>query len=181
METIKKTVKSGKRIKLIEYISETLANEEIYGTIAYKQKPEDQIKQFAYPYILNDIRKYLSENTNLNESRIHEDAKKMLKWEGNVNTTVNHVKFFGTKHRPDMVLEIDNLKVAIEFKKGKTGSSIRESFGQCMVYAQHYDFVINCLIDCSEDNIIVEGSKGVQEQKFLEGMWKDYNVRTVFI
>lgn len=181
METTKKAVKSGKRIKLIDYISETLANDEIYGTIAYKTKPEDQIKQFAYPYILNDIRKYLSENTNLNESRIQADAKKMLKWEGNVNTTVSHVKLFGTKHRPDMVLEIYGLKVAIEFKKGKNGSSIRESFGQCMIYSQHYDFVINCIIDCSDNNVIVEGSKGVQEQKFLNDMWNQHNVRTVFI
>ena len=53
-------------------------------------------------------------------------------WEGDVNTTVNNFTFFGTQHRPDFVVKIDRLSVAVEVKKGETGSSLREGIGQSL-------------------------------------------------
>ena len=104
--------KSKKRLNFIETICEGITHEEIFNTIDYKHQSEDKIKQFTYPYIVKTLTEYLVEKGK-DKTKAREFVKRQLKWEGNVNTTVHHTLFMGTMNRPDMVLEMEGLKIAI--------------------------------------------------------------------
>jgi hypothetical protein len=105
----------------------------------------------------------------------------MIKWEGNVKTTVRNIQFMGTANRPDMTLDISGVTIAIEFKKGNRGSALREGFGQSLIYSTVYDFVIYMFIDTSDESKIVNGATAVTEQKFLANIWDNFNVKFVIV
>jgi hypothetical protein len=121
------------------------------------------------------------EKKGFSRSLAKEKARTMIKWEGNVNTTVKQIQFMGTQNRPDMTIQSEGVTIAIEFKKGDRGSSLREGFGQSIVYSTAYDFVIYMFIDVSEDGRIVKGSSAVNEQKFLENLWDNFNVKFAIV
>lgn len=171
--------KSQKRIDFIDLISEAITHDDIFGTINYKNQNEDQIKQFIYPHLVDSLAEYIVENKGINKSDAKDQVKKNLKWEGDVNTTVNHILFMGTQNRPDMVLEMNGLKIAIEFKRGKKGSDLRSGFGQSMIYATHYDFVLYLFVDISDDKRIQNAQGGVNEQAVCNELWDNYNIKFI--
>jgi len=125
--------KSQKRIDLLDLVTEAITHEDIFGTIDYKKKSEDAIKQFIYPHLVESLTRYVVEEQGKDKETAKELVKKNLKWEGNVNTTVSHILFMGTQNRPDMILELNGLKIAIEFKRGQKGSDLRSGIGQSMI------------------------------------------------
>lgn len=173
--------KSQKRIDFIDLISEAITHDDIFGTINYKNQNEDQIKQFIYPHLVDSLAEYIVENKGINKSDAKDQVKKNLKLEGDVNTTVNHILFMGTQNRPDMVLEINGLKIAIEFKRGKKGSDLRSGFGQSMIYATHYDFVLYLFVDTSEDKRIFNARTGGNETEFVDNLWDLYNIKFIVV
>ena len=80
-----------------------------------------------------------------------------------------------------MTIQSEGVTIAIEFKKGDRGSSLREGFGHSIVYSTAYDFVIYMFIDVSEDGRIVNGSTAVNEQKFLQNLWDNFNVKFAIV
>jgi len=176
---MKQASKSKKRISLLDMVSEAMTHNDIFHTINYRNKNEDSIKQFIYPHLVDALAERMVEEKGISKDKAKEVVKKNLKWEGNVNTTVSHVLFMGTQNRPDMVLESDGLKIAIEFKKGDKGSSLRSGVGQSMVYATHYDFVIYLFIDTSNDKRIVNSIGGTNESAFIDTLWDNYNIKFV--
>tara|TARA_B110000858_G_scaffold195626_1_gene252465 strand:- start:1600 stop:2127 length:528 start_codon:yes stop_codon:yes gene_type:complete len=159
--------KSQKRIDFIDLISEAITHDDIFGTINYKNQNEDQIKQFIYPHLVDSLAEYIVEEKGIEKAIAKDQIKKSLKWEGNVNTTVNHILFMGTQNRPDMVLEMNGLKIAIEFKRGGKGSDLRSGFGQSMVYATHYDFVLYLFVDTTDDKRIFNATTGAMKLNSL--------------
>jgi len=85
----------------------------------------------------------------------------------------------GTQNRPDMVLEINGLKIGIEFKRGKKGAELRSGIGQSMVYATHYDFVLYLFIDTNNDSRIKNAQTGVNETEFIDHLWDQYNIKFI--
>ena len=173
--------KSQKRIDFIDLISEAITHDDIFGTINYKNQNEDQIKQFIYPHLVDSLAGYIVENKGISKSDAKDQVKKNLKWEGDVNTTVNHILFMGTQNRPDMVLEMNGLKIAIEFKRGKKGSDLRSGFGQSMVYATHYDFVLYLFVDTTDDKRIFNATTGGNETEFIDNLWDLYNIKFIVV
>ena len=110
---------------------------------------------------------------------MHEMYFKNYKWEGDVNTTVNHILFMGTRNRPDMVVEMNGIKIAIEFKKGKTGADLRAGIGQSLIYATHYDFVLYLFVDISDDKKIQNAQGGVNELSLTGELWDNYNIKFI--
>ena len=58
METLKaiKTASKGKRrTELIGLVSEAITHDDIFGTINYRNKSEDEIKQFIYPHLVDRL------------------------------------------------------------------------------------------------------------------------------
>lgn len=173
--------KSQKRIAFIDYISEAVTHQDIFGTIKYQNQSEEKIKQFIYPHLVENLTEYVVKEQGLEKSDAKELVKKSLKWEGNVNTTVHHILFMGTQNRPDMVLEMNGIKIAIEFKRGDKGSDLRAGIGQSMIYSTHYDFVLFLFIDTSEDKRIFNATGGVNEQEFVRIMWDQYNTKFIVV
>ena len=173
--------KSKKRLDLLEAIQDGITTRDVFETIGYKNQSEDKIIQFIYPHLLTQLTEYVMEKKGFSRSLAKEKARTMTKWEGNVNTTVKQIQFMGTQNRPDMTIQSEGVTIAIEFKKGDRGSSLREGFGQSIVYSTAYDFVIYMFIDVSEDGRIVKGSSAVNEQKFLENLWDNFNVKFAIV
>ena len=178
---MKQKSKSQKRIELLDLVSESITQDDVFNVIDYRNKSEDQIKQFIYPHLVDDLAQYMVQEQGIDKAVAKDKIKKSLKWEGNVNTTINHILFMGTQNLPDMVLEINGLKIAIEFKRGDKGSDLRSGIGQSMVYSTHYDFVLYLFIDTSKDKRIVNARGGVNETEFVELLWNQFNIKFVTI
>lgn len=178
---MKQKSKSQKRIELLDLITESITQDDIFTVIDYRNKSEDQIKQFVYPHLVDSLTNYLVEEGEVDKTKAKEKIQKSLKWEGNVKTTVNHILFMGTQNRPDMVLEINGLRIAIEFKRGEKGSDIRSGIGQSMIYSTHYDFVMYLFIDTSRDKKIFNAQGGVNETEFIELLWDQFNIKFITV
>ena len=171
--------KSQKRSEFIDLISESITHDEVLGTIDYKHKTEDQIKKFIHPHLVESLTNYIAENENKDKEVAEEYVKKNLKWKGNKTNAVSHILFMGTENRPDMVVDMNGLKIAIEFKKGKSGSDVRAGIGQSIIYSTHYDFVLYFFIDISDDKTIKNAQGGVNETEFVELLWEQYNIKFI--
>ena len=96
-----------------------------------------------------------------------------------MNTTVNHIRFLGVQHRPDFVVKLVGIRIAVEVKRGQSGSAIREGIGQALVYAasQDFDFVNYLFIDTSRDKKIRDSLQQGLNAGFVASLWDFYNVR----
>jgi len=173
--------KSKNRLAILEMIEEGISSREIFETIDYKTQSEDKIKQFIYPNLLNHLTEWVMEKKDFSKGLAKEKAKTMIKWEGNVNTTVRNIHFMGTANRPDMTVDIGGIKVAIEVKKGNRGAALREGFGQAMIYSTAYDFVLYMFIDTSEDGRIKNGATAITEHAFLDNIWDNFNIKFIVV
>lgn len=171
-----KAKKSVNRKKLLNSIISVLTSPDIYDTINYKNLNESRIKQFIYPHLLNKISELYREQHNVTQETAKKKAKKSLLWEGNINTTVCNNLFMGTSHRPDMVVEMDDVRIAIEVKKGGDGTNIREGIGQSLVYSNIFDFTVCLFVDTTKDKRILNSSTSVEEKRFIDDLWKKHNV-----
>lgn len=178
---MKQKSKSQKRIELLDLVSESITQDDIFTVIDYRNKNEDQIKQFVYPHLVESLTDYLVKEGEVDRTRAKEKIQRALKWEGNVKTTINHILFMGTQNRPDMVLEINGLRIAIEFKRGEKGSDLRSGVGQSMIYSTHYDFVLYLFIDTSKDKKILNAQGGVNETEFVELLWDQFNIKFIVV
>tara|TARA_Y100001934_G_scaffold7805_1_gene10533 strand:- start:80 stop:622 length:543 start_codon:yes stop_codon:yes gene_type:complete len=173
------TSKSKKRVKIVESIASAISSNKIFDVIDYRNRNEDYIKQYMHQPLISEL-EALYEDLELSKSTdkdlVRQKAKDCLLWEGDVNTTVNNFTFFGTQHRPDFVVKIDKLKVAVEVKKGESGSSLREGIGQSLVYASEFDFVVYLYVDISKDKKIRDSMGGSQEQELINDLWDSHNV-----
>lgn len=178
---MKQKSKSQKRINLISLINEAITHDDIFRTIDYKKQTEDKIKQFIFPHLVDTLAESLVDRRGMTKEVAKGYVKKCLKWEGNVNTVVNHILFMGTQNRPDMILDMDGLKIAIEFKVGDKGSDLRCGIGQSMIYSTHYDFVVCLMIDTTEDKRILNSRGGVNETNFVDLLWNKFNIKFTVI
>lgn len=173
--------KSKNRIAILEMIQDGITTGEIFETINYKNQSEDKIKQFIYPHILSQLTTWIVNRNGYSPQLAREKAKTMIKWEGNVKTTVKNIQFMGTANRPDMTVDIEGIKIAIEFKRGERGSALRDGFGQSLIYSTAYDFVIYMFIDISDEGKILNGVTSVTEQEFLANIWNNFNIKFIVV
>jgi len=171
--------KSKNRMAILEMLQDGITTTDIYETIDYKNQSEDKIKQFIYPHLLDKISTWIAERKGYSLDLARQKAKTMLKWEGSVKTTVKNIHFMGTANRPDMTVDIEGIKIAIEFKRGNRGSSLRDGFGQSMIYSTAYDFVLYLFIDTSEDGKILNGATSITEENFLNKVWDNFNIKFI--
>ena len=87
----------------------------------------------------------------------------------------------GTNNRPNMSIEYGGIKIAVEIKRGDRGSDLRAGFGQSLVYSTVYDFIIYMFIDCSDDGRIKNARTGISEEKFLENLWDNFNIKFIVV
>ncbi len=173
--------KSERRTWLIDRLLDAMKSDELFQTLDYRHKNEAYIKQYMHRLIkegLVEIHRRLSPSTK-SESLLKRKAADSLMWEGDVKTTINHIRFLGVQHRPDFKVIVDGLKIAVEVKRGESGSAIREGVGQSLVYAaaEDFDFVVYLFVDTSKDKKILESLARDRERAFVTNLWERNNVR----
>lgn len=172
--------KSARRTKIMDQLLEAMKSDEIFKTLDYRRKPESYIKQYMHQLLKNrlvDIHRGLYPNAT--GKTLKRKAADSLLWEGDVKTTINHIRFLGVQHRPDFKIQVANLNVAVEVKRGESGGAVREGIGQSMVYAasEDFDFVVYLFVDTSRDKKIRESLSRQLEKGFVDSLWRNYNVR----
>ena len=170
--------KSKNRIAILDMIQDGISSKQI-STAFLKNQSEDDINRIAYPKLLDAVSEYVMGKKGFNRSLAREKAKTMIRCNDGFN--IKTTNFMGTSNMPNMSLDINGFKVAIEFKKGNRGSSLREGIGQSLIYSTSYDFVIYMFIDTSDDNKIVNGAMSVTEQMFLDNIWDNFNIKFVIV
>lgn len=170
--------KSARRTMIVDGIMDLLQSDIIYDTIDYRRRKEAWIKQYMHrPFIakLKEIHANLSPG--VSDKTLDKKAKVSLLWEGDVNTTINHFLFLGVQHRPDFIVQIDGLRIAVEVKRGESGASVREGLGQSLVYASAFDFVCYVFVDVSKDKKVKRAISGKAEGFFVQRLWDEFNIR----
>lgn len=126
---------------------------------------------------MNSIKEYLGCSDKQADKIVLND----FKWEGDNNTTVHHFVRFGKQHRPDAVLEVDNLKIAIEIKQGDSGASLRSGLGQCLLYSSVYDFTIYIFVDKTKSSDIKNTISAEEESNIVKQLWELYNTKFIIV
>lgn len=170
--------KTEKRVQIINGIMDALTSKDVYGVINSSNAPETSITYILHPALIKHLTNIYKSVVGLREDLAEKHAKESLLWERNPNTTINHINFLGTQHRPDFVIQIEDIEIAIEVKVGESGQSIREGLGQSIVYASSkFDFVCYLFVDSSNDKKIISSLKKEPEKSFLAELWESYNIR----
>lgn len=139
---------------------------------------EQHVKSFIYNQFLSDLESLHRDlEPALSEASVKRKAGESLYWEGDKSTTVNNLLLFGVQHRPDFMLLIDNIRIAIEIKRGDSGQHVREAIGQALVYASHFDFTCSVIVDSSKGKKIRGSLSEEKERLTLRRLWDSFNIR----
>jgi len=151
------------------------------GKVSRKDLSEGAIQYTVFNTLNNKLPDLLSKHYDYSNEFAKDIVKDKFRYEKKEGTVLHNFKFFNTNHRADATLEINDLRIAFEIKKVKSGSSIRSGIGQSLVYATQYDFVLYFLLDISKDRDIrdVQGSKKVDLLK--ESLWDNYNIKLLVV
>jgi len=74
-----------------------------------------------------------------------------------------------------MEINTDGVSIAVEVKKGKNGSAVRQGFGQCVIYSSKYDFIVFLFVDTSDDKRILNSMGSEKEENICKSIWHNYN------
>lgn len=177
---MKKAKKTARRIELIDKIAETLKSDDIYSAISAGNRTEAQLREFTYPFLLHTLEGiFRGWKIGVSDNTIKKNAKDALVWGGARGRSIPSIVLLGVKHIPDFEINFPNTSVGIEFKRGKSGQSLRNGFGQALVYSQKYGFVIYLYVDVSEDKKTLAAMQSKSAQEFLGSLWDHYNIRFV--
>ena len=172
--------KSAQRVWIIDEILAALSDGRIFSTLDYRNKSEGYLKQYMHQPLQARLKSVCNKLfPNVSDATVKRKANEALFWEGDVNTTVNHIRFLGVQHRPDLVVKLGGIRIAVEVKRGESGSAIREGLGQSLVYAscEDFDFVVYLFIDISRDKKIKESLARTLDSAFIESLWDEHNIR----
>lgn len=166
---------------VIEGIMDALTSNEIYNVIGHG-KCEGDVKTYMHQTFLSELKEIHGKlDPTASREVLAKRAKKSLLWEGDANTTVNNMLFMGVQHRPDFIVQIEGMRIAVEVKRGDTGAAVREALGQCLVYASQFDFSCCVLVDTSNDKKIRRGLTNETEQNMMDRLWNDFNIRFIAV
>lgn len=176
---MRKTVQSKKRVKLVDSIISKMKKHELFSaTVSRKRDTEQQIQKALFLRLQNELPKILQNIYGYTRKQAIKIVKNGFMWEQNVNTTVNNFSFFATNHRPDSCFEIrKELRIAIEIKKGDSGTALRSGIGQAIVYSTQFDFVVYFFVDSSPGFDIKSSFTAKKENELIQSLWYNYNIR----
>ena len=174
-----RAIQTKKRVKFLETTIRKMAKHELFSkAVSRKRDTEPQIQKALFLRLEDELPKILQNIFSVTKEKAQKIVRNDFAWEQNVNTTVNNFSFFATSHRPDSVLSVKNeLRIAIEIKKGDSGSELRVGIGQAIVYSTQFDFVIYFFVDVSPDNDIKSSVTGKKEKELINSLWNNYNIK----
>lgn len=176
--------KSEQRTKLLNDIIEAMASHELFSDNVARKDSESTIQKTLFLRLERGkaLQKILTENKRAANSEIADKiALKQFSWEQDKNTSVKQFITFGTQHRPDAVLDLGDMRIAIEIKKGDSGTAIRSGLGQALLYAHEYDFCAYFFVDTTPGLNIKNSINGEKEQEIISQLWEENNVKFVVV
>lgn len=177
-----KPKKTAARMKIIDEIVESLNNEMVFKGVTVQNWKEKELSIQVNNFLREGIKIIFKElYPDRSEKKIAQKVDKAILWEIASDKTISTIPMFGSRHRPDFVVHIKGIKIAIELKRGMGGESLRSGIGQCLVYSMDYDFVIYLLIDVSQERKIKNNSAGERERYLIKSLWDKYNIKLVIV
>jgi hypothetical protein len=81
------------------------------------------------------------------------------------------------------VVKVDDIRVAVEVKRGENGSAVREGLGQSLVYSscEDFDFVVYLFVDTSRDKKIRDSLNRSLDSTFIQSLWDERNIRFAIV
>ena len=168
--------KSARRKAIVEGIMTALKNDEVFERLKYRQKTESELQNRMAIPLNRTVARLFEEYKGYNPERAMSEARVRFASEEDPNTTVKNFMFMGAQHRPDFTIDFDDIRIAVEIKKGHSGQSVRECIGQSVVYNTNFDFTVVLYVDTSQDGRIRNGLQGEREQELLASLWTNHNV-----
>jgi len=110
-------------------------------------------------------------------SKVDDFIKHSFKYEVDKNTTTPSVVLFDCTHRPDAVLSLKDMQIAIEIKKGCSGGNLRAGVGQSVLYSVEFDFTIYLFVDQTNNLAIKESATGNRERALVQDLWDSRNIK----
>lgn len=181
---VKRAKRTQKRASFVNAIIEELQGHKLFKGLTNRSKDKEYfIQRTVFLDLHDELPNILVKELGIRESKAKKIADSNFKFEQNTSTTVNNFNFFSTGHRPDAIIELkdEDLRIAIEIKKGDSGGAIRSGIGQAVVYSYEFDFVIYFFVDTTPGNNIKSSATGVKENDLIESLWDNYNVKLVIV
>lgn len=175
VEKLQKAKKSTRRVILLNNIIETFSNHPIFSDhVSRKSDTESMIQKSLFLTLQNNLYELLLKYgySNRKSKRIAEK----FQWEQKLTIHVRNFTVFSTSHRPDAVLDMEEIRIGIEIKKGQDGASLRAGLGQCLIYSTEYDFVVYLFVDTTPNRNIKKSIEAKREQMIIKTLWEDHNV-----
>lgn len=175
-------MKTQKRLEVLEAIIQIFKNDVLISSLNFDQKQEGDLKDSIFFNLLVGLKRYFHDkHPDYKDATIERKANRAVTWEGHKLESISPTWILGVSHRPDYVIDIIGIRIAVEIKKADDGSSIREMIGQSIVYSREYDFVIGLIIDITKDAAIISSVEGENETALLDELWEQHNIRFEFI
>ena len=146
--------KTARRSQIVNGVMDALMNKSVLG-VTGSGRNESSVAQVMHGELLRALQSLHRElDPRSSDEIIEKKARECPLWEGDINTTINHIQFLGAQHRPDFIVQIDGTRMALELKRWSDGSYIRNALGQCLVYASQFDFTCCVVVDTTRDKEI---------------------------
>ncbi len=172
-ETARKT---AKRVDIVDRIAAAVAAPVPARRLGLPAKDERKIAVAITLQLEMALREIIQDyNPDLLEETVERKAREALLWQ--TTAPENEIHFMGTDHRPDFVVNIEGIRVAVDVQQGEDGPAVEFGLGKALVYAYHHDFVVFSLIDNSSSHQIQLSLFEPSEKAFVEQLWEDHNIR----
>ena len=168
--------------KLISFIDE-LHDHIVTSPLLRKKvqnKNESQIQAELRPIIFEYMKNHFQ---NQNWKNPVNGATKYLYWEGEERKYTNmKTESFASRNYPDYIIT-NPYKIAIEYKKSKSGSIVKQGIGQSIMHTMggEFDFVYCLIHDESKNKKMLNSTKNEKEKTIIQKIREDYNVFMKFI
>lgn len=170
--------KTARRNLLVDGVMDAMMSESVFGLIG-SGRSESAVAHVMHGELLRSLHSlHRSLDPRSSDALIARRARECLLWEGDINTTINHIQFLGAQHRPDFIIQVDDIRLALELKRGSDGGCIREALGQCIVYSSQFDFTCCVVVDTTRDKKIKRAyAEGCSEAIVIASLWEHFNIR----
>ncbi|MCF8232316.1 MAG: hypothetical protein K9J27_09015 [Bacteroidales bacterium] len=171
--------KTKRRKDFLNGIMKILKEHEILNVLTdNKSDSEYSLQKALFTRLHKELPLLISQIMNIDINKSKSLVDNNFKYESNNNksTHVSGFTFFGTNHRPDADLEVSDILIAFEVKKGNKGDALRSGIGQSIVYSKRYDFVLYFFVDTTSTNDIKRVTSGVEEKELISQLWNEFNI-----
>ena len=174
METARKT---ERRVQFLNNILSEMESHDIFQDCVNRgNDSESSIQKALFSRLQGKLPSLIQEAYGYSPGKAEDVVNKYFVWESKSSVSVNNFPFFSTNHRPDAALNVEDIAIGVEIKKGEDGLSVRSGIGQSVVYATQFDFVIYFFVDETGGRDIRSSSSAEKESELVSSLWDDFNI-----